>query len=879
MEKAIFFLDEIGRDDVATAGGKGANLGALVESGFPVPPGFVVSAQACQAFFESAGLSQGISFLADTPEAGMASACRLIQDRIDRAEIPADLARAVLAAHDELVGRRGAEILCAVRSSATAEDLGDASFAGQHATYYYVQRDKLLRMVKSCWASLWNPEAVSYRNTQGIDHGAVFMAVVVQEMIPSQVSGVTFTANPVTGDTDEIVTEASWGMGAAIVDGRVTPDHYVISRQGLALKEKRIADKRFMVPPSIQDDPGPRLRDVPHNRRRKETLNLEEAREVARWAIRAENHFGTAQDIEWAMVDGAFYMLQSRPITVMGHQEIGSGETGEYVIFKPLVENFTDPLTPLTWDLMNHASPPGMKLIGGRAYLYLKPLRMLLPFKMTDADLVRFIYEMGSKKPDFRLSPLKLPFFLGFLALAYLTFGVFYARTRRLPDDFMDGYRDLCRQVAADAAMGPVAAIRRLWPWYWEKLLDPAGFMVLLVNLTASRYMLFMDLLGKVLRQWIPDIGEDAESLLCSGTQGVLSAEMGRGIWELAREAKKNPTVRALLETHKPDKVLAKLREETQAKPFLRCLEQFLSVNGHRALKELELQSVRWEENPAPVLGMVRNYLLVESDPTVHEEKVAETRQALWREIRARLDSLPLERLSGFRWRTLRYLAGRTRHFAKMRENSRFYHVMGLFFVRKKILEIEKQLMEQRKLRCRDDIFYLHCHEIEKMLSGQLGWLDVEDRIRERRMEHIRLSKMAPPKTVGVKLAQEASPAPASEDADGALRGQPASPGSYEGTAHVILDPSIDIEIRPGEILVAPYTDPAWTPLFLTAGAAVVEVGSYLSHAGTVAREFGMPCVVDLPDCTKRIHTGAGVRVDGDRGMVFRVTAKGEIPA
>lgn len=876
MEKSIYGLDEIGRNDVAIAGGKGANLGDLVEKGFPVPPGFVVSARACEAFFASAELQALLGDLKDKSDGDAEAVCRQIRQAIDEAEFPADLAEAVQAAHENLVQQRGAEILCAVRSSATAEDLGDASFAGQHATYYYVRRDNLLKMIRNCWASLWNAEAVSYRNTQGIDHGAVFMAVVVQEMIPSEVSGVTFTANPVTGARDEIVTESSWGMGAAIVDGRVTPDHTVISREGLVLLEKRIADKRFMVPPSVDDDPGIRLRDVPHHLRRRETLSEEAARVVARWAVKAEEHFGTAQDIEWAMVDGRFYMLQSRPITVMGHEAIGSGETGEYVIFKPLVENFTDPLTPLTWDLMGRVSPPGMKLIGGRAYLYLKPMRMLLPFRISDEDLVRLVYEMGAQKPQVKLSLVKLPFFLAFLFLGYLLVGVFYARTRRLPDDFMDGYRDLCRRVAEDATIGPAEAIRRLWPWYWAKFFDPAGFMVLLVNLSASRYMVFMDFLGKMLRKWIPDIGDDAESLLCSGAEGVLSAEMGRGILDLAREARKNPVVRQLLEAHKPDKALALLRQAPEAGPFLQRLEEFLAVNGHRGLKELELQSIRWEENPAPVLGMVRNYLLVESDPENHEKKVGQSRRALWQKIDERLARLPLERPIGVRRRILRYLADRTRHFAKMRENSRFYHVMGLSFVRKKILDVERRLMAQRKLRCRDDIFFLRWREIEQMERGELGWLDVEDRIRERRMEHIRLSKMAPPKTVGVHLPEKSAAAPVDADADAALQGQPASPGSYEGSAHVILDPSIDIEIKPGEILVAPYTDPAWTPLFLTAGAAVVEVGSYLSHAGTVAREFGMPCVVDLPECTRQIHTGAAIRVDGDSGLVYRIAGKGE---
>jgi len=203
-----------------------------------------------------------------------------------------------------------------------------------------------------------------------------------------------------------------------------------------------------------------------------------------------------------------------------------------------------------------------------------------------------------------------------------------------------------------------------------------------------------------------------------------------------------------------------------------------------------------------------------------------------------------------------------------MRENSRFYWIMAAYITRKKILRLETRLIAQGTLRCRDDIFYLECAEVEDLERGALGWTDVEERIAERRREHVRLSKITPPRTIGLTLP----PRPAAEGADAGdaalLRGQTASPGRCEGTARVILDPAVDVELRPGEVLVAPYTDPAWTPLFLTAGAAVVEVGSFLSHAGTVAREYGLPCVVDVDGCTTRLRTGDRLLVDGDAGTV-----------
>jgi pyruvate,water dikinase len=342
---------------------------------------------------------------------------------------------------------------------------------------------------------------------------------------------------------------------------------------------------------------------------------------------------------------------------------------------------------------------------------------------------------------------------------------------------------------------------------------------------------------------------------------------MGRGIGELGQAARREAGVREILLSHPPDRALAELRADPRARGFLDQLAGFLATNGHRALKEFELRSVRWEENPAPVLGMIRNYLLIDSDPGASEARTAELRNELIGEIRRKLGRLPFARATGVRWRLLAFAAARVRYYLKLRENSRFYHIMAFGILRKKVIRIEAELLRSGKLRCKDDIFFLLLEEVADLQADRLGWLDVEERIRERRIAHIRLSKMSPPKTIGLELPRS-QPVQGGE-ADGMLlRGESASPGCYQGPARVILDPSTDAELRPGEVLVAPYTDPAWTPLFLTAGAAVVEIGSYLSHAGTVAREFGMPCVVDVAEATQRIRTGDRIEVDGETGTV-----------
>ena len=751
---------------------------------------------------------------------------------------------------------------CVVRSSATAEDLAGASFAGQHGTYYYVDEPRLLEMIRHCWASLWSPEAASYRSTHGVAHSSVRMAVVVQQMVRSDVSGVAFTADPVTGARDLVVIESSFGMGAAIVDGRVTPDRYAVARDdGLAVRERRIAQKRFMVPAHVRDPGAQRLVAVPHEQQRAASLSPDEARTVAGWALKCEAHFGAPQDVEWAMAGGRFHLLQSRPITTLARPQAEGSVRGQWVLFKAVAENFTDPITPLTADLLSLLFVPGLRFIGGRLYASLRVISPLVPFKISDADLARVLYlSARPDAPPLRVSLRKLPIALVAGLFSYLTMAVLLARTRRMPDGSLDTYRELCRKVEGDPSLDAVQALRRLT--VLPALLDPIGHMAMFVNLTALRFAPWMAALKHMLRRWVPGLHADPVAVLCAGSEGVLSAEMGRQIADLAREARREPAVRGILLGHDPEEALRRLRAEPLARPFVESLERFLARHGHRAMKEFELRTPRWEEDPAPVLGMVRNYLLIDADPGEHEHKAAAARADLEAEVRRALGRGPLGVL---RSRLIALAAGRARYYLKLRENSRFFHIMALGMLRKRILAIEAELLREGRLKCRDDVFFLKWREVEALRDGRLRFPDVEERVRQRRLEHVRVAKVDPPRTIGIGPHE---PEAAALAVAGRLQGQSASPGRYTGLARVILDPSVDLTLRPGEVLVAPYTDPAWTPLFLIAGAAVVEVGSYLSHAGTVAREYGLPCVVDVADCTRLIATGAQVEVDGGTGVV-----------
>lgn len=839
-------LDAVSKQSIDLAGGKGANLGELIREGFPVPPGFVVTAD-CYA-----------ATVAPWPLTELSPA--EIRHRIMEAELEPQTLQAMNSQHEALSSQLGREFVYAVRSSATAEDLGDASFAGQHDTYYYVTNENLAHMVKKCWASLWSDAACSYRQSQGIAHDAVAMAVVVQVMIESDISGITFTANPVTGNRDEIVTESSWGMGAAIVDGRVSPDQYIYSRTKEDLVSKRIADKKFMVPATLTETES-RLMHVSALKRRLETLDDNHIATLVNWAEKSEAYFACPQDLEWAFHGDEFYILQSRPITTLGSHEEQIPE-GKYVLFKPMAENFTDPLLPLSQDIFIKALPI-LTMIRGRAYLNLQHLRPLFPFKMSDQQISQMAYLSDSADFKPRLSILKLLGLGIILYFNYLLMGVFYYRTARMPDDFMASFRNLFNEAVADHKLDAPGLMQKLF--FRPRFFEPVGNMVIWVNLSAPRYILLLGVLTRLLKFWLPEIRDDAASYLTSGTEGVLSTDMGRRIWYLAQQAKQSPEVVDIITRHDPKQALPILQQTPEANNFMQQVAQFLDIHGHRTLKEFELNSVRWEEDPTPVIAMIRNYLQTDIDPSLTGQKIDKERSAFVAEIRTALQPKFLERSLGWRWQLLDALRRATKYYIRLRENSRFYHIMVFYGVRKKVLQVEQTLLDAGSLKCKDDIFYLVWDEVKALQSGQLTWLDVEDRIRERRMEYIRLAKAAPKKTYGVAPPDEAD---TTTDDTTLLRGQGASPGRCEGIARVIMDPGTDATVAAGEILIAPYTDPAWTPLFLTASAAVVEVGSYLSHAGTIAREYGMPCVVDAENCTERIKTGDRILVDGSTGTV-----------
>jgi pyruvate,water dikinase len=335
----------------------------------------------------------------------------------------------------------------------------------------------------------------------------------------------------------------------------------------------------------------------------------------------------------------------------------------------------------------------------------------------------------------------------------------------------------------------------------------------------------------------------------------MLSRQMVEQIRSLADCAGEDVELRTAM-LDKPSHQLAEtLAELPQNHPFVVALQAFLTHFGHRCIKEMDLITPRWQEDPSAVLIMVRNYL---KSGSVQANDPYGLRLAATDELHQAL---------GSRWQrwVADYLIGRIRYYVTLRENTRYYHTMVFAAVRTKLKRIEQQLIEQGQLRCVDDIFFLHWDEAHALAEGKRTWQDVEPTIRERRQRYQRESRVLPQESFNLQLPERSRPAGQSRSE---LQGECACPGYAEGVVRVILDPTLSADLDPGDILVAPYTDPAWTPLFPSAAAIIVEVGSYLSHAGTVAREYQIPCLVDVEACTRRLRTGQRVRVFASEGRV-----------
>ncbi|MGC3995247.1 MAG: PEP/pyruvate-binding domain-containing protein [Propionicimonas sp.] len=866
MAQEISWLADLGRTDVAVAGGKGANLGELVRGGFPVPDGFVVTTAAYDRFVAEHHLADAIADAAAAVTAGQpaGAAASRVADLFSGGALDPGLAEAIRDAYARLGGGP-----VAVRSSATAEDLAEASFAGQQDTYLnVVGDDALLAAVRDCWASLWADRAIWYRAQHGV--GDASLAVVVQRLVPAEAAGVMFTANPANGRTEETVITAAWGLGEAVVSGLVDTDTIVVDTDGDRVLTTHVADKAVRIDPVVSDAPetagsdraaaSGRTRTSPTGaERNRAVLDDAAALRLAALGERIAAHFGAPQDIEWTLAGGEFQLVQSRPITALpprtGPIPVDWPVPQKGLYFRAsITEQLPDPLTPLFADLMATAVPAGLN-------------RML-------AELV----------PGGASSDIGFPTINGyaFYRYSYSAFGALLKMTPMAIQKVLGGggswiedrwrarLADYRAEVDAEAALevGAVSASELLAAV--ERLVDAVTYyytaVQTIIPLAATAELTWTGVYDKLLKR--PG-DPSAEVFLLGYDSEPIRAD--KALYDLARwvrdqpglaEAVADPSVDALADDA-PGGVSGEVWTQWRER-----VSQHLSEHGH-TLYNLDFVNPVPADDPTPVLGALRYDLADDApDPHVRQQRAAAARE----DAAAAL----LVRLQGWRAERVRSLLTRAQHTGPLREDA--LAAMGLFLppARRLLRALGDRLVAADAVAEPMDVCWLTLDEARGLAASLDGGGEVPGDLRDRiaaRQAEARGERLAtPPQYLPKNRTMDAFewmyPATAGGAVGGVLTGTAGSGGVVTAPARVLSGPEDFGLFRPGEVLVASITTPAYTPLFAMAAGVVTNIGGVLSHGSIVAREYGIPAVLGTGSATRDIHTGDEITVDGSAGTV-----------
>jgi pyruvate,water dikinase len=855
IERYVLGLEETDKTQAGLVGGKGAHLGELSRiEGIRVPAGFCVTTDAFRQIMTTVpGIDDQLDRLSrlnpghprhpghpddpdDLGDPGGRQAIRTLSAEIRRAlegtAIPDDLAAAITRS----VTRLGGQAAYAVRSSATAEDLPTASFAGQQDTYLNVVGSAaILQHVSRCWASLFTERAVIYRLRNGFDHRKVYMAVVVQQMLFPQAAGILFTADPVTSNRKVVCIEASLGLGEALVSGLVNADVY------------QVRDGEVVARTVRQEQPA--LTDAQIVR-------------LAKLGRRIEALFGHPQDIEWCLVGDEFQVVQSRPITTLFPVPASSDQGNHVYVSVGHQQMMTDPMKPLGLSVWQLTTPRPMSEAGGR--LFVDVTREL----GSPASRAGLLTALGRSDP-----------LIGDALATILERGDFIPA---LPGEDLDG-------TPADGAPAPIetdpaipaglvergqASIATLKRHIQAKsgpelldfivadftelkqiLFDPRSLPVIMAAMQATW------LLNERLQEWLGE--KNAVDTLTQSVPHNVTSEMGLALLDVADVIRPHPDVVAFLQQAGDEDVLDQLPALAGGREARDAIQAFLDTYGMRCAGEIDITKPRWSERPATlvpmILGNIKNF-----EPGAGKRRFEQGRQEAWRqeqELLARVRALPDGEAKA---EQAKRLIDRIRTFAGYREYPKYFMISRYFVYKQALLTEAERLVQAHVLRARDDIFYFRLHELHDVVRTN----QADDQLIRQRKDAFRsYQALTPPRVLtsdgeAVPGTYRRAGVPA-----GALTGLPVSAGTVEGRARVILDMA-QADLEAGDILVTAYTDPSWTPAFVAIKGLVTEVGGLMTHGAVIAREYGLPAVVGVEHATRLIRDGQRIRVHGTDGYI-----------
>ncbi len=870
MSAYVLNLRDIDQEMLPSVGSKCLNLSELMRlEGIMVPDGFCVTANAYrEAVSGDVRLNELLVRLSSLNTVDRESIVDLsvqICGLIEQVQMPEAIEEQVMQA----LSAFNEDDSFAVRSSATMEDLPGASFAGQHDTYLNVRnKADVLPHIVNCWASLFSERAITYRLQNGFDHLKVSMAVIVQQMVVPEASGIVFTADPTTSDRHTISIEAGFGLGEAFVSGQVSPDVYKFRFGGII--EKSISMKQFKIVPLLKG--GTISQEVEAEKQLSQTLSDRQINELATLGRKISGHFGSPQDIEWCFAHDQFYVLQSRSITTLFPiPESDDPNRPRVYMSVGHLQMMTDPLKPLGISFFEPLAQFSLDRSGGRVFADITHdisslvgrKRLLIAAGKQDPLIQGALKKLLEDKKFLASLPRgKRNLKGGAFSITALmeAFKISRKNDPALIDQILDQFETELQSVEKEL---DVLSGEQLFSYLeadLQKMLKMAYDNQMIGAIVVA--LLAENSLNNNLKKWLNM--DDAADLLSKSVDHNITTAMGLALCDLADVVRQYPAVIKLFEGNLEDKdIYAELEALPGGLVVAKEFKKFLASYGMRCPGEIDISRTRWVEKPTLILPMVlSNVRLLE--PGEHLDRFEKGRQEA-----AQLEDQIINRLKQLPWGNIRSKKVQKqisllRNFCGCREYPKYYVVRRYQLYRKALLREASALVQQKALKEQEDLFYLFYDEVSKAVkTGQTEYSLIE----KRKTDYKRFEKLTPPRLITSEGLVPAAESSLQGLPDNALPGIPASSGTVEGRARVITEISAAL-LEKGDILVTRFTDPSWTPLFATVKGVVTEVGGFTTHGAIIAREYGLPAVVGVVNATGKIKDGQQIRVNGTAGFV-----------
>ena len=857
----VLGFEEIDATMVAMVGGKGANLGELARIDMvKVPEGFCVTTDAFRNIIRHipkfAALLEQLSLLTVEDAEKVPDISRKIRDAIEGTRIGKEIEEAIANHLLKLVDTHA----YAVRSSATAEDLAGASFAGQQDTYLnIIGQEAILKHMSKCWASLFTDRAVIYRIQNRFDHRKVSLSVVIQKMIFPETAGIMFTADPVTGNRKIVSIEASFGLGEALVSGLVNADNYQI-REG-KIVAKKISTKKLAI---YAVKGGTKKQATPPEQRNRQALTNEQILELAQIGRKIEEHFGCPQDIEWCLSDDAFSIVQSRPITTLFPiPETHDGKNHVYVSVGHQ-QMMTDAMKPLGISFWQLSAGRAMATAGGRLFVDIAEQlaspagrNMLINVLGKSDPLMKDIFVMLVEREhaqdqtgESATAHTAVPMTRDFQILKDHDPAI----VSELIQKSETSIEELQRNIQTKSGLDVLEYILEDIPLLKKSLSDPQGFDVFMTAMNAS------SCINEKMEEWLGE--KNVADTLTQSVPHNVTSEMGLMLLDVADIIRPYPEIVEYLR-HAKDDFLDDLLTFDGGWEAKDAISIFLDTYGMRCTGEIDITRTRWSEKPTTLLPLILTNIK-NFEPGERKRKFEQGRQEAVKKEQELLERLKHVSDGEQKAAETKRMIGLVRNFIGYREYPKYGMMRRYFVYKQALLKEAERLVQANVIQDKKDICYLTIQELHDVIRTQTVDQEI---INKRKEDFAFFEKLTPPRLMTSdgevmtgEYKRENVPA-------NALVGLPVSSGMIEGRAHVIFRME-DANLEEGDILVTPFTDPSWTPLFVSIKGLITEVGGLMTHGAVIAREYGLPAVVGVENATQLIKDGQRIRVHGTEGYV-----------